>query len=168
MQVVAGKLNSLVTIAQQKYIKLIQPEDIMAAAELCGRCHEKNGFDSPFNLDATMGTIQAIMDKEEHLAVVWKEKGHVIGIGLFLLTTSITSVDHKKIFEVAWDVDPNIDEFKKGRVMVSLLNFMLKYYKGKADTAHFSIPCNNRSVRRYLFNKGFIPKEVCYVKELED
>ena len=136
-------------------------------ASLCGKCFESNGFEGEFDLDATIGTIQAIYNSDKHLAITWKENGIVLGVGLFLVVPSITSMNHQKLIEVAWDAHPDIDEFKKGRIMVSILNFVLNYYKGVADTAHFSVPCDNVSVRRYLLGKGFLPKEVCYVKELK-
>lgn len=160
------RLESLVTIARQKHIRLIKPSDVDVVAKLCEKCHFHNGFDGHFDIDATKGTIQAIRDKEEHLAIMWKEEDKIIGVGLFLLTPSITSVTHKKVYEVAWDVDPEIGGFKKGRIMVGLLNFMLEYYKNIADTAHFSIPFKNSPLRRYLVHRDFTPKEVCYVKEL--
>lgn len=166
-QELSGKLKSLVNIAQQKHIKLIEAHELEAVASLCGKCFESNGFEGEFDLDATIGTIQAIYNSDKHLAITWKENGIVLGVGLFLVVPSITSMNHQKLIEVAWDAHPDIDEFKKGRIMVSILNFVLNYYKGVADTAHFSVPCDNVSVRRYLLGKGFLPKEVCYVKELK-
>lgn len=153
-------------IVQPRHIKLLKSNRIEELAELCRKCHVANGFDGEFDADTCMGTIQAISDKDEHLAIVWEEDDKILGMGLFLLVPSIVSMSHKKLYEVAWDADPDIHPIRRGRIMVSLLKFVLEYYKGIAHTAHISVPCNNRSVRRYLFNQGFIPKEVCHVKEL--
>ena len=167
MQEAAERLGSQAITDQQKYISLLNEEDVSACATLCGLCFNHNEFDGGFDLDSSISTIDAIRRTDDYLAILWKEHDEILGVGLFLLVPSITSQYHKKVYEVAWDVHPDINSFKKGRIMVGLLHFMLDYYKGIADTAHFSVPCDNKPVQRYLYNKGFIPKEVCFVKEMK-
>jgi len=163
---VRERLDSLERIDPQQHIKRITTDVLDDCVALCGRCFEFSKFDGEFDPESTAGTIQAIKDGPEHLAICYEEDGEIIGIGIFMLVPSVVNVNHKKLYEVAWDACPNIHHIKKGRVMVAILRYVLEYYKGLADTAHFSVPCDNTSVRMYLFNRGFTPKEVHYAKEL--
>ena len=107
-----------------------------------------------------------MLGNNDSLTICYKLYGEVVGVGLFTKVQSITNQCHGKVVEICWDASPKLNSLRKGKVMVKLLNYMLNYYKEIANTAHFSIPINNKSVQRYLVKKGFLPKEIHFVKEL--
>jgi hypothetical protein len=167
MQVLQEKLESLGYTDLRKRISFLESYELDSVVKLCQECHDHTGFDWGFDVDTVSGTVKAIIDGREHLAVVYKENGLILGVALFMMVPSIKNIRHKHLYEVCWDVWPHISKVKKSKIMVSLLRYVLEYYENIADTAHISIPIENQAVCRYLQKKGFIQKELHFIKEMK-
>jgi len=147
-------------------IEEISIDNLTEVIDVCEKCYIFSRFDGRFDRHSLFLFIQKMFWDKNSLAICCRQSGRVVGVGLFIKVPSITNSVHEKVLEICWDADPNLSPVRKGKVMVKLLHYMLNYYKEIAETAHFSVPINNESVQRYLVKKGFVPKEIHFVKEL--
>ena len=160
------QLQSQVFSEQNNHISLIKEKDIPEVCVLISDCFNHNGFDGSLSIADTAISLKNIICEDEHLAIKYSENGKVLGAGIFMLVPNLFNRKSYKVTEIMWDSSPHISRIKRGRVMISILNFMIKYYHGIGDISRISIPLKNKSVMSYLIKKGFRGKEVSFIKEL--
>lgn len=153
-------------IEQQRPIKFINRFDLIEVTNLMNKCFIAGEFDGDFGYETVANNISTIIDDENHLGIKYEENGEILGATLFFRVPSLISNRAINCIEYAWDVDPDLPSYKRAKIMMKLLNFVVKYYTGEGRSIHISIPTKNTAVQKYLERNGFLKKEILYTKEL--
>ncbi len=159
------RLDYLASIDRLRRIKILSHLHLNEVVVLCEKSYKNGDFHVEFDIASVYQTLKSSLS-EDHLAIGYLEGGRILGFGIFMMVPSLINDRHHTVYEVGWDCDPELGSIKKGRIMACILDFMLEYYKGIADTAHISAPRESSSICRYLARKGFEQPENHFIKEL--
>jgi len=146
-------------------IRSLKGDDYSQATQLISDVTKSRTFkDLTFDYKTTFKNIERLSNEENSLSIGYFNKQVLEGVAIFTVVPSLCDDKDKKLVELAWDISPSIkSKIKKGRIMVTLFNRVMDYFKGSVNSIYLSVPLNS-TINNFLIKKGFRQVDILYQK----
>jgi len=148
-----------------RVIRKICKDDLPEIIKLSEKIHSAGDFRGNFSHGTCHTYLSDFIDRHDHMFFCFEQYEKILGIGFFYVSDFFWDHGSKVCNEIALNANPDLTNYKKTKILIELIDFMVKYLKER-DLKYYIdifIPFDS-PLEEHLLKKDFYRNEKLMTK----